>query len=380
MEDFDVSPSPILADLFQPHEFDQIVPDMFPTPIIISDDDTEPDDAVPTPFIVISDDETNADDLVPQMPTVAPPSPITIWSTGTTGDTPSYDPAEDQGTSTPTPDVSTPSYGPLPLSPGLPDPTLSPAIDIHYEMGLEGFYDLPMESIGDSHDDPLLYYPDIMIPDEPANYQSMESVGHPDDDPFLYDPDVMMMDQPLPQPADLSFSHTIPASGEPSSFPPMEPSTTYSPLSQPFYDYGEPSSFPTMEVPMTELPFYQTTYQTGGPSSLPAMDASFDLGGSASSGDPYAPQSYHYGQGSNVFGVRAGYVDPHGFPYHTYLGGSDLYPRCFTCGGIGHSTGVCTSYDEPAAIPYLHSAQPAGDSSEWGYCPNCDMLLYIWRS
>ncbi|KAH0848424.1 hypothetical protein HID58_091633 [Brassica napus] len=256
MEDFDISPSPILADLFQPHEFDQIVPDMFPTPIIISDDDTEPDDAVPTPFIVISDDETNADDLVPQMPTVAPPSPITIWSTGTTGDTPSYDPAEDQGTSPPTPDVSTPSYGPLPLSPGLPDPTLSPAIDIHYEMGLEGFYDLPMESIGDSHDDPLLYYPDIMIPDEPANYQSMESVGHPDDDPFLYDPDVMMMDQPLPQPADLSFSHTIPASGEPSSFPPMEPSTTYSPLSQPFYDNEEPSSFPTMEVPMTEICFF----------------------------------------------------------------------------------------------------------------------------
>ncbi|KAH0849000.1 hypothetical protein HID58_091603 [Brassica napus] len=30
-------------------------------------------------------------------------------------------------------------------------------------------------------------------------------------------------------------------------------------------------------------------------------------------------------------GAKDGNVDPHGHPYHTttYLGGSDLYPRCF---------------------------------------------------
>ena len=152
-----------------------------------------------------------------------------------------------------------------------------------------------------------------MTPDGAAYYQPMEGVGDTNDDPLLYDPDVMMMDEPLPQPADLPFSHTIFESGEPSSYPPMEPFTTYLPFSQTIYDYGEPSSFPTMEAATTELPFYHTTYETGGPSYVPEMDASYDLGGFTSLGDPYAPQSYHYGQGSDVFGVGAGYVDPHGF-------------------------------------------------------------------
>ncbi|KAF2532527.1 hypothetical protein F2Q70_00030180 [Brassica cretica] len=192
MEDFDVLPSPTLADLFAPQDFDQI--------------------------IIISDDDTESDDDVLEIPSVAPPSPITIWSTGTTGETPSYDPAEDHGPSPPTPDVGMLSWSPpleafeLPISPmsqGLPDPTYIPMTDEH-EM---------------------------------------------------------------------------------------------------------------------------------------------------------------------FTGAEDGYVDPHGYPYHTttYLGGSDLYPRCFVCGEMGHLTAVCPRYVELLEIPYLPCARPAGGSMEWGRCPNCAM-------
>ncbi|WZZ71191.1 hypothetical protein YC2023_082561 [Brassica napus] len=130
-----------------------------------SDNDTESDVAVvPAPIIIISDDDTESDDDVLEIPSVAPPSPITIWSTGTTGETPSYDPAEDHGPSPPTPDVGMLSWSPpleafeLPISPmsqGLPDPTYIPMTDEQYELEtgwLTLFYQ-PMESIGDSEDD-----------------------------------------------------------------------------------------------------------------------------------------------------------------------------------------------------------------------------------
>ena len=84
LEDFDVLPSATLADLFAPHDFDQVVPEMIPTPIIISDDELD-NVAVPTPIIIILDDDTESDDDVLEIPSVAPPSPITIWSMGTTG-------------------------------------------------------------------------------------------------------------------------------------------------------------------------------------------------------------------------------------------------------------------------------------------------------
>ncbi|KAJ4873891.1 Uncharacterized protein Rs2_44362 [Raphanus sativus] len=92
-----------------------------------------------------------------------------------------------------------------------------------------------------------------------------------------------------------------------------------------------------METATTELPSYPTIYETGGPSCLPAMDASYVPGVSTSLGDPYAPQSYHHRQGSDVFlGAGDEYVDPHGYPYHTttHLSGSDLYPTCLACGAI----------------------------------------------
>lgn len=133
-----------------------------------------------------------------------------------------------------------------------------------------------------------------------------------------------------------------------------------------------------METATTELPLPQTTGETGGPSSFPA----YAPGGSTYFGDPYATQSFPYGQGSEMFtGAEDGYVDPHGYPYHTttYLGGSDLYPRCFVCGAMGHLTAVCPRYVELLEIPYLPCARPAGGSTEWGRCPNCAMLLYIWR-
>ncbi|WZZ71192.1 hypothetical protein YC2023_082562 [Brassica napus] len=144
------------------------------------------------------------------------------------------------------------------------------------------------------------------------------------------------------------------------------------PFPEIIYDIGEPSSFPYMETATTELPLPQTTYETGGPSSFPA----YAPGGSTYFGDPYATQSFPYGQGSEMFtGAEDGYVDPHGYPYHTttYLGGSDLYPRCFVCGEMGHLTAVCPRYVELLEIPYLPCARPAGGSMEWGRCPNCAM-------
>ena len=66
---------------FCAQSFDQVVPDIITTPIIISDDDV----AVPAPIIIISDVDTESDDDVLEIPSVAPLSPITILSTGTTG-------------------------------------------------------------------------------------------------------------------------------------------------------------------------------------------------------------------------------------------------------------------------------------------------------
>ncbi|WZZ27500.1 hypothetical protein YC2023_010901 [Brassica napus] len=66
---------------FCAQSFDQVVPDIITTPIIISDDDV----AVPAPIIIISDDDTESDDDVLEILSVTPLSPITIWSTGTTG-------------------------------------------------------------------------------------------------------------------------------------------------------------------------------------------------------------------------------------------------------------------------------------------------------
>ncbi|KAL0731445.1 hypothetical protein Bca4012_027539 [Brassica carinata] len=308
---------------------------MFPTPIILSDDDSE------------------IDDIVPEVPSLAHPSPITISSSGTS-----------DHSSPPAPGVGMPSGSPpleafelpiSPMSPGLLD-TTSIMIDLLHEfmIGWEALYHQSMEIMVDSDDDPLLHYADLMLSHEPST-QPME--------PAHYQP--------------------IYEIGEPSSFPAMETATVQPPYFHTTYEIGGMSSCVPMETATTELPSYPTIYETGGPSSFPAMGASYFPGGSTSFGDPYAPQSYHYGRGSDIFlGAGDGYVDPHGYPYHTmtYLGGSDLYPMCLTCGVAGHLTADCRRYDELSEIPYLHSVQPAGESSEWGYCPNCDMLLYIWRS
>ncbi|KAF2533267.1 hypothetical protein F2Q70_00030178 [Brassica cretica] len=348
MEDFDVLPSPTLADLFAPQDFDQVVPEMIPTHIIISDDESDKV-AVPAPIIIISDDDTESDDDVLEIPSVAPPSPITIWSTGTTGETPSYDPAEDHGPSPATPEIGMPSWSlPLeafellifPMSPGLPDPTYIPMTDEQYELEtgwLTLFYQ-PMVSNGDSEDDP----------------------------------DMMITDDPFTQPIELPHYQPIFETGEPSSFPHAEDTTMELPFPEIIYDIGEPSSFPYMETATTALPLPQTTYETGGPSSFPA----YAPGGSTYFGDPYTNQSFPYGQGSEMFtGAEDGYVDPHGYSYHTttYLGGSDLYSRCFVCGAMGHLTAVCPRYVELLEIPYLPCARPAGGSTEWGHCPNCAM-------
>ncbi|KAF3583925.1 hypothetical protein F2Q69_00029944 [Brassica cretica] len=252
---------------------------------------------------------------------VGRPMPRTVrgcYRGGTTGETPSYDPAEDHGPSPPTPEVGMPSGSPpleafelpiSPMSPGLPDPTYIPMTDEQYELEtgwLTLFYQ-PMESIGDNQ----------------RAFQLSTCGGS-------YD------------------------------------------------DIGEPSSFPYMEKATTELPLPLNTYETGGPSSFPA----YAPGGSTYFGDPYATKSFYYGQGSEMFTVAEdGYVDPHGYPYHTttYLGGSDLYPRCFVCGTMGHLTAVCPRYVELLEIPYLPCARPAGGLTERGRCPNCAMLLYIWR-
>ncbi|KAL0877686.1 hypothetical protein Bca101_027392 [Brassica carinata] len=361
MEDFDVLPSPILADLFQPQESDQTVPDMFPTPIILSDDDSE------------------IDDIVPEVPSLAHPSPITISSSGTSGETLGDDSAEDHS-SPPAPGVGMPSGSPpleafelpiSPMSPGLLD-TTSIMIDLLHEfmIGWEALYHQSMEIMVDSDDDPLLHYADLMLSHEPST-QPMEPAHYQPMEPAHYQP--------------MESAHYQPRYeiGEPSSFPAMETATVQPPYFHTTYEIGGMSSCVPMETATTELPSYPTIYETGGPSSFPAMGASYFPGGSTSFGDPYAPQSYHYGRGSDIFlGAGDGYVDPHGYPYHTmtYLGGSDLYPMCLTCGVAGHLTADCRRYDELSEIPYLHSVQPAGESSEWGYCPNCDMLLYIWRS
>ncbi|KAG2283027.1 hypothetical protein Bca52824_054247 [Brassica carinata] len=272
---------------------------------------------------------------------------------------PSYDPAEDHGPSPPTPEIGMPSWSPpleacelliSPMSPGLSDLTYIPMTDEQYELEtgwLTLFYQ-PMESIVDSEDDSAPYYPNMMITD----------------DPFT-------------QPIELPHYQPIFETEEPSSFPHVEEATRELPFTEIIYDIGEPSSFPYMETATIELPLPLTTYETGGPSSFPA----YAPGGSTYFGNPYATQSF-YGQGSEMFiGAEDGYVDPHGYPYHTttYLGGSDLYSRCFVCGAMGHLTAVCPRYLELLEIPYLPCARPAGGSTEWGRCPHCAMLLYIWR-
>ncbi|KAF3527312.1 hypothetical protein DY000_02039489 [Brassica cretica] len=212
------------------------------------------------------------------------------------------------GLSSPTPWRG--SHGPSPPTPEIQMPSWSPpleAIELPISPMMAELFYQPMESIGGSEDDPAPYYPDMMITDDP-------------------------------------FTQTIEL-----------------PHYQPIFETGEASSFP----PTTELPLPQTTYETGGPSSFPA----YAPGGSNYFEDPYATQSFPYVQGSEMFtGAEDGYVDPHGYPYHTttYLGGSDLYPRCFVCGAMGHLTTVCPRYVESLEIPYLPCARPAGGSTEWG--------------
>ncbi|KAG2328592.1 hypothetical protein Bca52824_011320 [Brassica carinata] len=341
---------------------------MFPTPIIISDDDTEIDDMVePAPIIILSDDDSETDDIVPEVPSLAHPSPITISSSGTSGETLGDDSAEDHS-SPPAPGLPI-----SPMSPGLLD-TISIMIDLQHEfmIGWEALYYQSMEIMVDSDDDPLMHYADLMLSDEPAYYQPMEPAYYPPMEPAFYQPMEPAYYQPMEpahyQPMEPAYYQPM----EPAHYQPMEPAY-YQPMEsahyQPSYEIGEPSCFPAMEtatvqppyfhttyetggmsscVPMetvtTKLPSYPTIYETGGPSCFPAMGASYVPGGSTSFGDPYAPQSYHYGRVA------------------------------------GHLTADCRRYDELSGIPYLHSAQPAGESSEWGYCPNCDMLLYIWRS
>ncbi|KAF3554237.1 hypothetical protein F2Q69_00010973 [Brassica cretica] len=208
-------------------------------------------------------------------------------------------------------------------------------------------------------------------------YQPMESIGDSEDDPAPYYQDMMITDDPFTQPIELPHYQPIFETGEPSSFPHTEAAMMELPFPEIIYDIGEPSSFPYMETAMTELPLPQTTYETGRPSSFPA----YAPRGSTYFRDPYATQSFPYGQGSKMFtGAEDGYVDPHGYPYHTttYLGGSDLYPRCFVCGAMGHLTTVCRRYVELLEIPYLPCARPAGGSTEWGALPQlCYVTLYM---
>lgn len=81
----------------------------------------------------------------------------------------------------------------FPMSPGLPDPTYIPMTDEQYELEtgwLTLFYQ-PMESIGDSEDDP----------------------------------DMMITDDPFTQPIELPHYQPIFETGEPSSFPHAEDAT-----------------------------------------------------------------------------------------------------------------------------------------------------------
>ncbi|WZZ50952.1 hypothetical protein YC2023_051059 [Brassica napus] len=386
MEDFDVLHSPTLADLFPPQSVDQVVPDMITTPIIIYDDESD-DVAVPAPIIIISDDDTESDDDVLEVPLVVPPSPITIWSTGTTG----YDPAEDHGSSPPTPEVGTPSYGspPLhafelpisPMSPGLPESTVISVIDEVYELETGWLILLyqPMECIGDGEDDPLLHYPDGMVVDEQLTqpmespyYHPIHEIGDPSIFPVM---ETDMTELPVP--------HTIQEIGDPSIFPTMETATTPPPYFHTIYETGGPSTFVPMEPPTMELPFHQTFYETAEPSSFPAaMGAGYAPRGLTSYGDPYATDSYYHGQGSDMFhSVGGAYLDPYGYPYHTmsYLGGPGLYSMCLVCGDVEHLAAICPRYVDLLEIPYLPCAQPGEESPEWGRCPNCSMLLYVWR-
>ncbi|WZZ27502.1 hypothetical protein YC2023_010903 [Brassica napus] len=173
-------------------------------------------------------------------------------------------------------------------------------------------------------------------------YQPMESIGDSEDDPAPYYPDMMITDDPFTQPIELPHYQPIFETGEASSIPRAEAATRELPFPEIIYDIGEPSSFPYMETATTELPLPQTTYETGGPSSFPA----YAPGGSTNFGDPYATQSFPYGQGSKMFtGAEDGYVDPH---------------------VMGHLTTVCLRYVELLEIPYLPCPRPAGGSTEWG--------------
>ncbi|KAL0771715.1 hypothetical protein Bca101_036866 [Brassica carinata] len=370
MEDFDVLHSPTLADLFPPQSVDQVVPDMITTPIIIYDDESD-DVAVPAPIIIISDDDTESDDDVLE--------------------TPSYDPAEDHGSSPPTPEVGTPSYGspPLhafelpisPMSPGLPESTVISVIDEVYELETGWLILLyqPMECIGDGEDDPLLHYPDGMVVDEQLTqpmespyYHPIHEIGDPSIFPVM---ETDMTELPVP--------HTIQEIGDPSIFPTMETATTPPPYFHTIYETGGPSTFVPMEPPTMELPFHQTFYETAEPSSFPAaMGAGYAPRGLTSYGDPYATDSYYHGQGSDMFhSVGGAYLDPYGYPYHTmsYLGGPGLYSMCLVCGDVEHLAAICPRYVDLLEIPYLPCAQPGEESPEWGRCPNCSMLLYVWR-
>ncbi|KAG2330096.1 hypothetical protein Bca52824_001276 [Brassica carinata] len=177
--------------------------------------------------------------------------------------------------------------------------------------------------------------------------------------------------------------HPTSETGDSSSLPPMETATTQPPSFPTVIVTGGPSTFVHMEPSTTVPPIHQTFYEIREPSSFPAvMGAGHAPRLSTSFGDPYATESYFPGQGSDIFhGVGDTYLDPHGYPYHTksYLGGPDLSSRCFTCGDVGHLAIDCPRAEELQQIPYLVSAQPAGGSTEWGYCPNCSMLLYIGR-
>ncbi|KAJ4869158.1 Uncharacterized protein Rs2_49294 [Raphanus sativus] len=158
-----------------------------------------------------------------------------------------------------------------------------------------------------------------------------------------------------------SFPITSETGGAP-SIPPMETATVQPPHFHTTYETGGPSTCVPMETAATELPPYQTIYETGGPSRLPAIDTSYVA-------------TFFLVPEIDMWILTDTHINT-----TTYLSGSDLYPTCLACGVAGHLTADSRRYYELSGTPYLPSAQPAGESSEWTYCPNCDMLLYIWRS
>ena len=267
------------------------------------------------------------------------------------------------------------------MSPGLPELTVISGIDEVYELETGWLILLyqPMECIGDGEDDPLLHYPDGMVVDERLTqpmespyYHPIHEIGDPSIFPLM---ETDMTELPVP--------HTIHEIGDPSIFPTMETATTPPPYFHTIYETGGPFTFVPMEPPTMELPFHQTFYETAEPSSFPAaMGAGYAPRGLTSYGDPYATESYYHGQGSDMFhGVGGTYLDPYGYPYHTmsYLGGPGLYSMCLVCGDVGHLAAICPRYVDLLEIPYLPCAQPGEESPEWGRCPNCSMLLYVWR-